>query len=80
MTSPASMPSTTPQSFEVVDSDAIQANWERVLEQKPHEVVRKHIDFHRAQGHTEVVMALNLVWSDMHFLFGGGHQKMKEKK
>lgn len=81
MTSPSSTPSTTPQSFEVVDPDAIQKNWERVKNQKPEEVVAKHIKFHRENGASpELIQALNLVWSDMHFLYGGGFEKMSEKK
>lgn len=81
MTSQSSTPSTTAPSSDVsVDLDDIRANWERIQAQKPHEVVRKHIEFHQAQGHTNIVMALNLVWSDMHFLFNGGYEKMKQKK
>lgn len=82
MTSPASTPSTIPPCSEPVnvDLEAINAQWERTQAQKPHEVVRKHIEFHQAQGHTDIVMALNLVWSDMNFLFNGGYEKLKEKK
>jgi len=80
MTSPSSTPLTTPPSSDV-DLDVLRANWEIVRNQKPHEVVEKHLKFHREQGASpELIQALNLVWSDMHFLFGGGWQKMHEKK
>lgn len=81
MTSQSNTPLTTPKSFEVVDLDAIRANWEQVQAQKPHEVVAKRIEFYKSQGASpDVIQALSLLWTDMNFLFNGGYEKMKEKK
>lgn len=82
MTSQSHTPLTTPPSSDVqIDWDTINANWEKAKNQTPLEIVEKHRDFHRRNNSSpDVIIALNLLWSDMYFLHGGGWQKLSEKK
>lgn len=80
MTNPIPKPSTTPHTSSV-DWERINANWEATLNQTPLQIIEKHTKHHETHGSSGAVLeALRLVWSDMWFLHGGGHEKMKEKK
>jgi hypothetical protein len=60
--------------------DAIYAQWEKTKNMTPLELVEKHCEWHEKNSSPDVVQALRLLWSDMHFLHGGGWQKLSEKK
>ena len=80
MTNPTPKPSTTPPTSSV-DWDAINAKWDATLKQTPLQLVEKHLKAHRDNNSdAAVIQALSLLWSDMWYIHGGGHEKMKEKK
>ncbi len=84
MTSQSNTPSTTPQSFDPpvnVDWDAINKRWQERLDRSPLDMIKDACEWHRANGSSaDVVRALSLLWSDVWFVHGGGHQAMAEKK